>query len=356
MFVNKGTLPPSFAAIAITYSLRMGSFLQWTFRNLSLMESSAVSAERLIEYADDIPQEPQGGWEDIPADWPSRGKIEVQNASLRYAPDLPPSLRYLSLTVLPGQRVGIVGRTGAGKSTFASALFRLRELDTGVIRIDGLDISQLSLRLLRSRLSIITQEPVLFQGSLRFNLDPFDEHSNEELWAVLQRVGLAELANANGGLEWAVQDGGQNLSAGERQVVCLARVLLRPSKVVVLDEATSNVDSRFDNLIQSVIRSSDFASSTVLCIAHRLNTIIDSDRILVLDKGEAVEYDHPAALVRQPSLFRDLLLDTGGETSSALIKTATMARIDQREEERETEGEHYYNSMETDFEVFKMSI
>lgn len=221
-----------------------------------------------------------------------------------------------------------------------------------MIRIDGLDISKIELRVLRSRLSIITQEPVLFQGTLRFNLDPFEEHTNERLWEVLQRVGLSELANANGGLEWPIQDGGQNLSAGERQVVCLARVLLRPSRVIVLDEATSNVDAHFDSLIQSVIRS-DFKNSTILCIAHRLNTIIDSDRILVLDKGESVEYDHPGTLVREPTAFRDLLLDTGGETSRHLIKAATLAQLHSKGDAPE-DLELY--EMSRDFDVFKVDL
>jgi ATP-binding cassette subfamily C (CFTR/MRP) protein 1 len=157
----RGVVSASFAAIAITYSMRMSSFLQWTFRNLSIMESSAVSAERLIEYADDIPTEPQGGSSDVPENWPDKGEIEFDNVSVRYAPQLPLSLRSLQLRVGAGQHVGVVGRTGAGKSTLASVLFRLRELDSGVIRIDGIDISLLSLKTLRSRLSIITQVTLL---------------------------------------------------------------------------------------------------------------------------------------------------------------------------------------------------
>lgn len=222
--------------------------------------------------------------------------------------------------------------------------------------MDGIDISLLSLKTLRSRLSIITQESVLFQGSLRFNLDPFEQHSNEELWAVLKRVGLTDLVTAGGGLEFAIEDGGANLSAGERQVLCLARVMLSRSSVVVLDEATSNVDAAFDQVIQSVVRD-EFCSSTILCIAHRLHTIIDSDRVLLLDKGELMEYDRPAALVQRPSMFRDLLLDTGIESSRALIKTATVAsRIDahhkggKREEEREGD-EPYYCVYQHDFEA-----
>lgn len=346
----RGIVSASFAAIAITYSMRMGSFLQWTFRNLSLMESAAVSAERLIEYANDVPEEPQGGSTAVPEGWPARGEIEFDNVSVRYAPELPLSLKSLQLTVEPGEHVGVVGRTGAGKSTLASALFRLRELDGGTIRVDGVDISLLALKTLRSRLSIITQESVLFQGSLRFNLDPFDQHSNEELWTVLRRVGLAELVSGGGGLEFPVEDGGANLSAGERQVLCLARVMLSRSSVVVLDEATSNVDAAFDQVIQSVVRE-EFRSSTILCIAHRLHTIIDSDRVLVLDRGQLMEFDRPARLVSRPSMFRDLLLDTGIESSRSLIRAATAASAAALAAREPPQAPPYWHSLNADFDL-----
>jgi ABC-type multidrug transport system fused ATPase/permease subunit len=206
----------------------------------------------------------------------------------------------------------------------------------------------------------------LFQGSLRFNLDPFDMRSNEELWAVLRRVGLDALVGDAGGLEFAVEDGGANLSAGERQVLCLARVMLSRSAVVVLDEATSNVDSAFDQMIQSVVRE-EFRSSTILCIAHRLHTIIDSDRVLLLDKGELMEYDAPSKLVQRPSMFRDLLLDTGIESSRSLIRAATLARgvgkaaapdaeRAQEEQKKEEEESPYWHAYAGDFDVTRVDI
>ncbi len=202
---------------------------------------------------------------------------------------------------------------------------------------------------------------MLFQGTLRFNLDPFDQRSNEELWAVLRRVGLSELVRSGGGLELPIEDGGANLSAGERQVLCLARVMLGRSAVVVLDEATSNVDSAFDQVIQSVVRE-EFRSSTILCIAHRLHTIIDSDRVLLLDRGELMEFDRPARLVQRPSMFRDLLLDTGIESSRALIRAATVAaQMDEKAEEEaaeaaETDEVPYWHTYDKDFDVTRVDI
>nr|XP_058951854.1 multidrug resistance-associated protein 1-like [Pocillopora verrucosa] len=208
-------------------------------------------------------------------------------------------------------RVGIVGRTGAGKSTLTLALFRILERAGGRIVIDGVDIAKIGLQDLRSRLTIIPQDPVLFSGTLRVNLDPFDSHTDEELWKILE---MSHLKNFVSGLEEGllhpVTEGGENLSVGQRQLVCLARALLRKSKILVLDEATAAVDLETDELIQHTIRR-EFADRTVFTIAHRLNTIMDYTRIMVLDKGFMMEFDTPQALLAQQGIFYKMARDAG---------------------------------------------
>lgn len=240
----------------------------------------------------------------------------------RYIPEEPAVLKNLNFVIQPKEKVGIVGRTGAGKSSLISALFRLTEVQ-GAIVIDEIDTKNLGLHDLRSKISIIPQEPVLFSGTMRKNLDPFDEFTDNDLWKALEEVELKQaVTDLAGGLSSKMSEGGSNFSVGQRQLVCLARAIVRNNKILVLDEATANVDPQTDALIQKTIRNK-FSDCTVLTIAHRLNTVMDSDKVLVMDAGIMVEFEHPHILLQNENGFLyKMVQQTGPAMTETLTKVA----------------------------------
>uniref|UniRef100_H3HD38 Uncharacterized protein n=1 Tax=Phytophthora ramorum TaxID=164328 RepID=H3HD38_PHYRM len=303
--------------LAFSYALKVSQNLERLVQALSQVEPMMVSPERLQEYADIIQEAPSR----LPCDplkkmhpeaWPSVGAVEFDHVSFRYKDQGQLVLRDLSFSVQGGEKLGIVGRTGAGKSSLTMALFRINELGSGSILIDGVDISTIGLMTLRENLSIIPQNPVLFKGTLRNYLDPFSEFSDDELWNCLRQVGLGPRIEAEDGrLDGLVEENGENFSVGERQMLCMVCSLLRKSRIVIFDEATAAVDHATDQALQRVIREV-FKESTVLTIAHRLDTILDSDRILVMDGGSVKELASPAALVEKGSgHFFDLMAEGG---------------------------------------------
>ena len=282
--------------------------------------------ERVNEYIN-IEQEPPAIIESHrpPSNWPHEGRIEVKNVSLRYAPDLPDVLKEVTFSINPHEKVAIVGRTGAGKSTLSLAFFRIINLSGGLIIIDGIDISAIGLYDLRSRLTIIPQDPVLFTGTLRSNLDPLESCEDQELWEALKRVNFLDTLQgsdigatndtidpSNLTLDYPVSENGSNFSQGQRQLLCLARSLMQKNKIIFLDEATASVDYETDRRIQKTIRS-EFGDCTIVCIAHRLRTIIDYDKVLVLDKGRVIEYGSPLELIEKSSVgvFRSMCEESG---------------------------------------------
>ena len=291
----------SLTGLLLNYVIQIVGLLSLTVRAMTQVETEMNSVERLHDYAFHMPQEAAyEKAESRPApEWPMAGYINFRDVSLRYRPQLPLVLKDLSFGVYPGEKVGICGRTGAGKSSLMTALYRLTELESGQITIDGVDIAHIGLRDLRSQLLIIPQDPVLFQGTVRRNLDPFGEYSDSVLRDAMRRAGgvLEKFA-----LDRAVDDDGGNFSLGEKQLVALARALVRGLKILILDEATSSVDYATDARIQETI-AREFSHCTILCIAHRLKTILNYDRILVMDQGRVVEKGTPWALYQQKGVF-----------------------------------------------------
>ncbi|XP_013195380.2 ATP-binding cassette sub-family C member 4 isoform X2 [Amyelois transitella] len=305
--------------LAVTQSNTLTAMLQHGARMLVEFIAQLTSVERVLEYTR-IETEPNlfEGKINAPAHWPSAGNIEFQRVFLRYAPNEAPVLKDLNIVVQSGWKVGIVGRTGAGKSSLISALFRFAYID-GTISIDGIDTSLVARQELRSKISIIPQEPVLFSATIRYNLDPFNIYSDDDLWRALEQV---DMKSAVPSLDFKVTEGGSNFSVGQRQLMCLARAVLRSNKILIMDEATANVDPQTDSFIQQTIRR-QFSSCTVLTIAHRLNTIMDSDRVLVMNFGQAMEFDHPHILLSDPnSMFSSMVRETGEKTSAQLFEIA----------------------------------
>ncbi|XP_016974443.1 probable multidrug resistance-associated protein lethal(2)03659 [Drosophila rhopaloa] len=322
---------PGQIGLAITQAISMTGTVQWGMRQSAELENSMTSVERVLEYKN---LESEGEFES-PADkkppksWPQDGRIKAEDLSLRYNPDPKTDnvLNSLNFVIQPREKIGIVGRTGAGKSSLINALFRLSYNDGSMV-IDSRDIAGMGLHDLRSKISIIPQEPVLFSGTMRYNLDPFEQYPDDKLWEALEEVHLKEeVSELPKGLESMIAEGGANYSVGQRQLVCLARAILRENRILVMDEATANVDPQTDALIQSTIRKK-FRDCTVLTIAHRLNTIIDSDKVMVLDAGNLVEFGSPYELLTQSlrKIFYGMVLETGRSSFEHLLKMAYQAQ------------------------------
>lgn len=311
--------------LAITQILNLIMMSQWGMRQTAELENCMTSVERVAEY---IKLEPEPPLETDENDgerlknWPSSGSIAFSNLSLKYNENSDAILKSLNMSIEPGEKIGIVGRTGAGKSSIIQAIFRLG-VNEGVIEIDDVNISKIGLHDLRNNISIIPQDPILFSGTMRDNLDPFQKKTDDELWSALDQVELRTVVSmlANG-LDCKMYDGGSNFSMGQRQLVCLARAILRNNKILILDEATANVDAATDAFIQHTIREK-FAKCTVLTIAHRLHTVMDSDRVLVMDAGKIVEFDHAHNLLKSnDGYLRRLVDETGFSTATQLLQMA----------------------------------
>uniref|UniRef100_A0A8C3IZD3 ABC-type glutathione-S-conjugate transporter n=1 Tax=Chrysemys picta bellii TaxID=8478 RepID=A0A8C3IZD3_CHRPI len=305
------TVNSSTVGLSISYALNITQTLNFWVRKACEIETNGVSIERVCEYEKMDKEAPWIMSKRPPMGWPNKGIIEFINYQARYRTDLGLALQDVSFQTHSKEKVGIVGRTGAGKSTLTNCLFRIIERAGGKIIIDGIDISTIGLHDLRGNLNIIPQDPVLFSGTLQSNLDPFGKYSDHELW---EAVELCDLKNFVQSLPkkllHEISEGGENLSVGQRQLVCLARALLRKTKILILDEATASVDMETDNLVQSTIRR-EFHNCTVLTIAHRLHTIMDSERVLVLGSGRIIEFDTPHNLLLQQGVFSKMVSEAG---------------------------------------------
>ncbi|XP_014517264.1 ABC transporter C family member 3 [Vigna radiata var. radiata] len=317
--IPHGFIDSGIAGLAVTYGLNLNIIQSWMIWELCSLENKIISVERILQFSS-IPSEPPLVVEENrPHDsWPSCGRIDIHNLQVRYAPHMPFVLHGFTCTFHGGLKTGIVGRTGSGKSTLIQTLFRIVEPTVGRIMIDGINISSIGLHDLRSRLSIIPQDPTMFEGTVRSNMDPLEEYTDEQIWEALDKCQLGdEVRRKEGKLDYAVCEDGENWSMGQRQLVCLGRVLLKKSKVLVLDEATASVDTATDNLIQQTLRQY-FSDFTVITIAHRITSVIDSDMILLLNQGLIEEYDSPARLLEDKfSSFAQLVAEYTTRSNSS---------------------------------------
>jgi len=319
-----GSIPPGLAGLSLTLAITATDFMAAMVSSVSHVETSFNAVERVRHYIENIPHEKPFTSSNPPAKpWPSSGSMVIKDLKMRYRPDLPLVLKGLSLQIKGGERIGVIGRTGCGKSSFMLSLLRLVEPETcddgsGSVIIDGVDVSQIGLHELRSKIGIVPQNPMLFSGTIRTNLDPFGVHTDDDMWKSLEACTLRECVEELGGIDSAVSEFGENLSQGQRQLLVLSRALLDDTRILLLDEATSSLDHATDALIQTTLRK-NFAQATCITIAHRLLTVADSSRILVLDDGQMLEYDTPANLLQNPSsTFSRMVSELGPSMAKSL--------------------------------------
>ncbi|KAF7245603.1 ATP-binding cassette sub-family C member 9 [Varanus komodoensis] len=294
-------LSSGLVGLGLTYALMVSNYLNWMVRNLADMELQLGAVKRLNGLIKTEAENDEGllSPAQIPQNWPDQGEIQILNLSVRYDSTLKPVLKHVNAHISPGQKIGICGRTGSGKSSFSLAFFRMVDTFEGRIIIDGIDIAKLPLQTLRSRLSIILQDPILFSGTIRFNLDPEKKCTDSMLWEALEIAQLKHVVKAlPGGLDAVVTEGGENFSQGQRQLFCLARAFVRKTSIFIMDEATASIDMATENILQKVVMTA-FADRTVVTIAHRVHTILNADMVIVMKRGVILEYDKPEILLEQ---------------------------------------------------------
>ncbi|XP_015207586.1 ATP-binding cassette sub-family C member 9 isoform X2 [Lepisosteus oculatus] len=294
-------LQSGLVGLGLTYALTVTNYLNWVVRNLADLEVHMAAVKKVNGFLTTESENYEGSIDlsQVPEDWPQQGEIKIQDMCVRYDPMLKPVLKHVNAYINPGQKVGICGRTGSGKSSLSLAFFRMVDMFEGKIIIDGIDISKLPLHTLRSRLSIILQDPVLFSGSIRFNLDPERTCTDDRLWEALEIAQLKNMVKSlPGGLDAMVTEGGENFSVGQRQLFCLARAFVRKSSILIMDEATASIDMATENILQKVVMTA-FSDRTVVTIAHRVHTILTADLVIVMKRGNILEYDKPEMLLEQ---------------------------------------------------------
>uniref|UniRef100_A0A803T7F5 ATP binding cassette subfamily C member 8 n=1 Tax=Anolis carolinensis TaxID=28377 RepID=A0A803T7F5_ANOCA len=294
-------LSSGLVGLGLTYALMVSNYLNWMVRNLADMELQLGAVKRFNSLIKTEAEKYEGllSPAQIPQNWPDQGEIQIQNLCVRYDSTLKPVLKHVNAHISPGQKIGICGRTGSGKSSFSLAFFRMVDTFEGEIIIDGIDIAKLPLQTLRSRLSIILQDPILFSGTIRFNLDPEKKCSDSMLWEALEIAQLKHVVKAlPGGLDASITEGGENFSQGQRQLFCLARAFVRKTSIFIMDEATASIDMATENILQKVVMTA-FADRTVVTIAHRVHTILNADMVIVMKRGVILEYDKPEILLEQ---------------------------------------------------------
>ncbi|KAL0903975.1 hypothetical protein M5K25_026041 [Dendrobium thyrsiflorum] len=316
--VNQVQLRSGFVGLALSYGLSLNMSLVFSIQNQCTLANYIISVERLNQYMHVASEAPEVIENNRPApNWPAIGRVELQDLQIRYRPDTPLVIRGISCIFEGGDKIGIVGRTGSGKTTLIGALFRLVEPAGGRIIIDGIDIAKIGLHDLRSRFGIIPQDPTLFHGSVRYNLDPLAAYTDQQIWEVLEKCQLREAVLEKGsGLDSLVVEDGSNWSMGQRQLFCLGRALLKKSRILVLDEATASIDNATDAILQKTIRT-EFADTTVITVAHRIPTVMDCTMVLVVGDGKLIEYDEPLKLMNtEGSLFRELVNEYWSHTAN----------------------------------------